>query len=1018
MNKILESDVKFRIPKHLAGVALACAALLLLFQVAFAHARLVKASPAPGAVLGTPPTQVTLFYDEDVNVDFSDVQVLDKNLARVDNSDLRTATGDFKQLVISLKPLSDGTYTVSWKVLSNTDGHITRGNFAFSVGNVAGPVVSPGVPTSGSVSETDPLSIIVRWLNLLALLALAGSFFFSLLLLDRSLRALPLPGNVESGVWAVWRQLALAAFVISLLTTMASLLLEASLAGNVALIDLASSDAISRILAQTRFGILWSARMILLVALGLVLTTRSVMARRAGAVLGLGLLLTVSLGGHSAAAGGLISLALAADWVHLTGVAVWVGGLFNFLSTMLTLWRNVDAERRARWIAWMVPQFSLIAIPATAIIAMTGLYNSLLEMPTLDSLVTTAYGNALTIKVALFLVMTAFGAINLLFLSARFRRAAEHPERAERLFTRFRLTVVAEVILGVTAIFLAGLLTLEPPARASIEEQSGPALAQNNTTPEQQSLLLVDSAAPDVQVSLTISPTLDNPTDFDVLLTNPQLPSGTPPLTAGLTTGTPIKQVLRVIAQFTLLDQDQGITTQIAQAYGDGHYVVSGNQITLPGMWKIHVIVRRAGVDDVAVDFPFYRAPPKGQTIATDPEALQTLQASEASMNQLESMHSKQDLNDGSNGVVITDYNYRAPDAMRFDVRGQASSIAIGTHQYYQDKAGNWTERARVDPLVFPQFNVSTQAEGVRLGRPDILNGQETVVVRYVIPDPSGGEGTQYTQWISTKDKRLVQLAMVAPSHYMMQYYMDFNSPQIAISAPTNVLPPTPAPAAAPAQAPAAASARVQGPITGDLEADVALVILVAGVAVGLLASWQKRAARRRFVMLAVSVLAILGSIGLAVDAFNGMAAAIANAPIDTSQAAAGKELYDANCAACHGATGHGDGPAGKSLPVQPFDLTTHVLLHDEQYLHAVISNGRGYMPAWKDHLTQDQIFAIIAYTKLLARNARQGSVPGFTPGAAGGFTPQPGFIPQRASTPSPASFSSPANLLGWILTR
>jgi mono/diheme cytochrome c family protein len=69
-------------------------------------------------------------------------------------------------------------------------------------------------------------------------------------------------------------------------------------------------------------------------------------------------------------------------------------------------------------------------------------------------------------------------------------------------------------------------------------------------------------------------------------------------------------------------------------------------------------------------------------------------------------------------------------------------------------------------------------------------------------------------------------------------------------------------------------------------------------------------------------------------------------------------------------------------LPVAPFDLTTHVLLHDEQYLDAVITNGRGYMPAFKDKLTQDQIYQVIAFTRLLALKAQQGSAqPGFTPG-------------------------------------
>lgn len=985
------------------AVALAIALTLLALGVASAHASLIRSQPAPGTVLATGPSEVRLWYDEDVDPNFSEIQVLDKSLSRVDNNDLKGVPGESKQLVITLKPLSDGTYTVAWKALSATDGHITRGNFAFSVGNVTGPAAAVVPQATNGVSETDPLPVANRWLNLLSILALVGSLFFQVIFLDRSKRVVPLPAIAQDAVRATWRRLALTAFAVALLTTVLSLFLEASLVVNVPLTALTSSDAVLRTLLQTRFGGLWIARMVLLLLGGSMLLLRFQVAPWLGAFLGLGLLLTVSLGGHSAAAAGLVSLPLVADWLHLTGVTVWVGGLFNFFVAMLALWRSAAAEIRTRWIAWILPQFSAVAIPATVVIALTGLYNSLLEIPTLNSLVTTEYGDTLTVKVALFLVMVGFGGINLLLLSPRFRRAIHTPEHSGKPFSRFRLTVGAEVFLGISAIFFAGLLTLEPPARISIEQQSSPNLAQSPNVPAQQKLVLIDSAAEDVQVTLTLAPTAVNPTTFDVYLTNPQLSQGTPPPTGAATIGAPITNVLRIAVQFTLLDQDVGITSQVAQSKGDGHYVVSGNQLTLPGMWKIHVIVRRAGVQDATVDFPVYRAGPKAPPAASDPKAVRVLQASEAAMNQLQSLRSRQDLNDGTNGAVITDYEYHAPNALRFDVRGQASSIAIGPDQYYQDQNGKWTERPRVDPFVFPQFNASTQAQDVQLGRVDVVNEQEAQVIRYIIPDASGGEGTRFAQWISTKDNRLIQMAMVAPSHYMMQYYMDYNSPQIEIAAPPNVVQPTPAPAAPSVSAPAPVTARPQGPITGDLEADIALGLLVAGVVVGLLASGRRRVKQQRFALMGVSLLAILGAIGLAADAFNGMAAATANAPIDTSQAAQGKVLYEANCASCHGTTGHGDGPAGKNLPVQPFDLTTHVLLHDEQYLDAVISNGRGYMPAWKDSLTQDQIFAIIAYTRLLARNARQGSAPGFTPGADSGFTPQPGFTPATltASTPT-----------------
>ncbi len=933
-------------------LALVCA--FALTMAVSAHSQLIRSEPAANAVLATAPNQVKLFFDEAVNVAFSDVQVLDKNMARVDNGDLKLAPGDTKQLIITLKPLGDGAYTVVWQVLSDIDGHVTRGNFAFSVGMGAQSAPTPITPQAGA-SETAPLLVVVRWLNLLALLVLVGGFFFHAVLLERSLRVVPLSEGTQGLLLVSWRQLTWAALMLALLTHMASLLVEASLVSGVPLANLATSDAISRTLFDTRFGLLWIVRLVLLVALGLALGIgwRLYATRLAASALGVGVLLTVSLGGHSAAVGGGLPLALFSDWLHLICVALWVGGLFHFLAALITLWRSVPPENRTRWLAWMIPQFSAIALPATAVIALTGLYNSLLQIPAPGALIRTAYGETLTIKVALFGVMIAFGAINLLFMSPRFWRAAQgaQPERAPRLASRFRLTVAAEVSLGVAAVFLAGLLTLEPPARVSLGNQSTQAAAPSQ---KPSKLVLLDTAAPDVQVALTLKPPTETQNEFDAYVTDPR-------------SSTPITNVLRVMLQFTLLDQDVGVTTQIAESKGDGHYITQGDFITIPGLWRLRVIVRRAGVEDVSVEFPIFRAADNTQDTPSDPQAMQWLELADAAMNQLTSLRSKQDLNDGSSGILVTEYEYRAPNAVCMTAQTGAESIAVGPVQYDRDKNGQWTQRQRIDPFVFPKFDMAVQATNARLGRQETLNGEPAQIVRFKIPDVNG-PGEQFAEWISTNDHRLIQLAMVAPSHFMIQYYMDYDSPQIVIAAPANVQAATPTPSPT--------RSRPGGLATGDLEKAGALVLLIGGVVMGWFASNRKRPQRQRTILFAVSLGVIFGSVELFVISLN------APPPVDVTAAAPGKPLYEANCAVCHGTTGRGDGPAGKSLPVTPFDLTTHVLQHDEQYLDAVITNGRGYMPAFKDKLTQDQIYQVIAYTRLLAlRPQKGGAQPGFTPG-------------------------------------
>lgn len=90
----------------------------------------------------------------------------------------------------------------------------------------------------------------------------------------------------------------------------------------------------------------------------------------------------------------------------------------------------------------------------------------------------------------------------------------------------------------------------------------------------------------------------------------------------------------------------------------------------------------------------------------------------------------------------------------------------------------------------------------------------------------------------------------------------------------------------------------------------------------------------------------------------------------------AGEVLYRKNCEICHGPAGQGNGPQAKSLDPAPADLLNlSGVRADRGYWFVRIKDGkqaplarpRTAMPAWGDHLGDEQIWQLVAYLNALA---------------------------------------------------
>ena len=83
-----------------------------------------------------------------------------------------------------------------------------------------------------------------------------------------------------------------------------------------------------------------------------------------------------------------------------------------------------------------------------------------------------------------------------------------------------------------------------------------------------------------------------------------------------------------------------------------------------------------------------------------------------------------------------------------------------------------------------------------------------------------------------------------------------------------------------------------------------------------------------------------------------------------------GAAVYAENCVLCHGAMGHGDGPAAEGLPIRPADLTEpHLFAHSPGDLFWWVSHGRddGVMPSFTGVLSANQRWDVINFIRARA---------------------------------------------------
>jgi putative copper export protein len=107
------------------------------------------------------------------------------------------------------------------------------------------------------------------------------------------------------------------------------------------------------------------------------------------------------------------AIAILVKFTHMTGGALWVGGLaiLALLPTLVVHDPDSDSEI-AKFVLSVVRQFSILAVAGVTAAFATGVIIAAWHVPTPAAVVTTSYGALLSVKVGLVLVAAAIGGFN------------------------------------------------------------------------------------------------------------------------------------------------------------------------------------------------------------------------------------------------------------------------------------------------------------------------------------------------------------------------------------------------------------------------------------------------------------------------------------------------------------------------------------------------------------------------------------------------------------------------------
>jgi len=483
----------------------------------------------------TAPKVVEITFGETPDPKLSTITVVNSSGVSVDAGPTVVVPGHALELEVPLIPIGNGVYTVTWKTVSEVDGHLATGAYAFGVGESA---ASANAHASKAVVSPPPsiLAIVARWLFFIGAMGIAGVASTCLIALQA------IPKFAPRMLGALW---------------------SAGVLGVIGIVEAQREAAGVSFgsLFSTSIGMIAIERIGLAVATGiavaLVQVAHSVASRIGLALAALGAAgsMWVDVAASHAGAQAPVAINLIAQWAHIVAGGAWIGGLL----TLLLAVRGQPSEVKGH----AVRRFSTIAGIAIVIVALTGTFRAIIEIGSIGQLFSTAFGVLVIVKVALFLVLASLGAIN---------RFGNVP-RSSTVLQGLRRVGSTEVMIGAAVVLVAAALVNVAPPIAST--------AVASTTQASQLAVTGSDFATTVKVRLTVSPGTAGFNNFTLRVTD-------------YDTGAPVKASSAELEFTQPLRPQLGESTLTLKRQAQGIFSARGGNLSIAGIWEVAVIIENA----------------------------------------------------------------------------------------------------------------------------------------------------------------------------------------------------------------------------------------------------------------------------------------------------------------------------------------------------------------------------------------------------------------------------------------